>query len=152
MKTENFGIILRYSTYTTAVLVGYFLLMELLGLSQVFELRFLNFLIVGYGLFKCQEKIVKSGSGLLTGFTSGLITTALMIAQFSVLILVYLVFVDNAFIETLQSSSSLIQGLTTTEILMLVGFEGFGSGVIVSFINMVYLRQYTPKIVGQKAV
>jgi len=135
---------LKYGLITTAGLIAYFLLMKLAGLVQIVELRMLNLfiLIAGVG-FAIREYKRSSDDEMdyLQGFGIGMLTTAVSVITFSLFIFFYLNLLDPAFMETIKQEEAFGQYLNPYMAALAIFFEGMGSGLILSFIIMQYMKR-----------
>ena len=134
---------LKYGLLTAAGLIAYFLLMKVVGLVQIVELRMLNLfiLIAGVG-FAIREYKRRSDDEMdyLQGFGIGMLTSAVSVIPFALFIFAYLNFFDPAFMETIRQEEPFGQYLNPYMAAVAIFFEGMGSGLILSFIIMQYMK------------
>ncbi|MEJ8801945.1 DUF4199 domain-containing protein [Pontibacter sp. H249] len=145
---------LKYGLLTAAGLIGYFLLMSLLGLVHIIELRFLNGLIMAVGVSMAIRayKIKKEGNiGYFSGFGVGTLTAIVSTTLFAALMLLYIKLAGDSLVEVLSAEryfGDRVQstpGIVVFSVLML---EGVISGVLISFIAMQYFKQKSHKVPG----
>jgi hypothetical protein len=134
---------IKYGLITTAGLIGYFLLMKLVGLHQIAELRMLNLIILIAGVWlaiRSYKRKTDDEMDYLQGFGIGMLTSAVSVIIFSVFIFIYLNFLDPAFMETLKQNEAFGQYLNPYMAAVAIFFEGMGSALILSFIIMQYMK------------
>ncbi len=133
----------KYGLIIAAGLIGYFLLMKLVGLHQIAELRMLNLLILIVGVWlaiRSYKRKTDDEMDYLQGFGIGMLTSAVGTILFSIFIFIYLNFLDPAFMETLQQKEAFGQYLNPYMAAVAIFFEGMGSALILSFIIMQYMK------------
>jgi hypothetical protein len=118
----------------------YFLLMELLGLADIYLLRLFNVLFVFYGTFKTIKSNFAEGKAILVSNAVSALLTALTGIFLSIIgLIAYSYFKGgDEYVESL-SKTFLFGGkpsVMTYSISLL--FEGIVSAVIVTFILMLY--------------
>ena len=134
---------LKYGLITAAGLIAYFLLMKLAGLVQIVELRMLNLFILIAGVGFAMREYKKRGEDemdYLHGFGIGMLTSAVSVITFALFVFAYLNFFDPAFMETLRQEEAFGQYLNPYIAAVAIFFEGMGSGLILSFIFMQYMK------------
>lgn len=145
---------LKYGLLTAFGLIGYFLLMKLLGLSDVIELRFLNGLIMAVGVVMAIKalKTFKEGKiGYFQGLGVGIITGVLATIVFAAFMLIYIKAFDDSLLNVLAGNQffgermSITPGLVIFMVLML---EGIISGFMISFIAMQWFKRRDHKVPG----
>ena len=119
----------------------YFLLMEALGLSDLYYLRILNIFIIIYGLNKIIKSNLSEGNkGYLKNlFSSGL--TGIIAISFSILgLIIYLNFKDVTYIKNLSEAFLFGGNPSIAQYSFGLFIEGITSVLIVSFINIQYWK------------
>ncbi|WP_347159049.1 DUF4199 domain-containing protein [Pontibacter chitinilyticus] len=145
---------LKYGILTAAGLILYFLLMDLLGLTHIVELRFLNGIIMALGVTLAIRalKIMNQGRlGYFKGLGTGAITAVSGSVLFAVFMILYIKIGDGEFLRALSVDNYFGQRLTTTPglvIFIVVMLEGVISGLMVSFIAMQYFKTKDNKVPG----
>ena len=125
-------------------IAGYFLIMELLGLSNNYYLRVLNVLFVFFGVNRIvKQNILEGKSGYLTNLLSAGLT-ALIGVLISISGLLFYIYSKGGteYISSL-SEQFLFGGATVNEYCFGLLFEGLASSVIVVFITMQFWRSRT---------
>ncbi len=139
MKTNT--IYLRYGALLAGALIGYFLLIRLLGLHENYWLRILNGGIVAYGIYaaiKKQKSIEKESFQYFYGFATGILTGVVATFIFVAFMGVYLFYIDPSFAKMLLS---ILAGSGGTELLLLIlTVEGVSSSVVLSLAFMQYFK------------
>jgi hypothetical protein len=140
MKTNKLSILT--GIVTGAALILYFLLMKVVGLNRVLELRYLNLLIIFFGVWYTISRSAKKYGNLyyLHGIGLGLQTNLIAVALFSAFIGFYLQAIDPEFMNFLRTNEHL-GNLVNPWILAHVTFgESFAAGAIMTFILMQYYK------------
>ncbi|MCZ6899890.1 MAG: DUF4199 domain-containing protein, partial [Bacteroidetes bacterium] len=135
LKIENVAI--KYGLLTSVGLITFFLVAKLLGIVYFLELRILNLLFVMIGIFLAIRYYKKNNSNMLTYFQGlgiGMLTTLLAVAVFAIFLVLYLTIIDPALMMYIKENSVFGRYLNPFII------EGFGSGVISTFMIMQYLK------------
>jgi hypothetical protein len=141
----------------STLFIGWFMLMNALGLGHISELRYVNFVFLLGGLayvfhhFKQPDHNIEYLPGLGLGF----ITTTASIVPFAMFLYVYFSYLDAALLVQIKSSSALMGTyLTPFAIAGAVLMEGLAYGLIVSFVIMQYYKsgfeKHTRKFFARK--
>jgi hypothetical protein len=130
-------IYLKYGVLMAIVLIGYFVLIRLVGMHENYWLRILNGGIVSYGIYaaiKKQKSIEKDSFQYFYGFATGILTGVVATFIFVAFMGIYLFHIEPPFAEMLMSK---IAGTGGTEILLLIlTIEGVSSSVVLSLAFM----------------
>ncbi|WP_408040933.1 hypothetical protein [Tenacibaculum amylolyticum] len=125
--------------------------MKVLGLDNVAELRFLNFIFVFWGVnraIKMNIDINHEGSyftNFYVGFGASVIGVALTILG----LMIYVQFIDPSFIIVLENSSLWGKSLSLSMVVFALAIEGIASSVMCSFTLMQYYKNYkSPDIIA----
>ena len=127
---------------------GYFLLMEILGLSDIFYLRILNLFIVLYGINRTITANIKDGlagylPNLISAFQTGMIGAILGI----IALLIYIPYMGGtAYLEKL-SKGFLFGGGTVSTPQYCIGllFESSAATMVIAFCMMQYYKSKIKK-------
>ncbi|MCB0488519.1 MAG: DUF4199 domain-containing protein [Cyclobacteriaceae bacterium] len=130
-----------YGLRIAAGLIGFFLIMKLVGLSHHVELRLLNLFILVGGVYMALKKFKQSHSDRLNyfrGLVTGVATASVGSLVFALFLFLYM-----------QSDSSLMQSIIENEPMgrymnpyiasFIVALEGVFSGLLVTFILINYV-------------
>lgn len=130
-----------YGLRIAAGLIGFFLIMKLLGLSHHVELRLLNLFILVGGVYMALKKFKESHSDRLNyfrGLVTGVATASVGSLVFALFLFLYM-----------QSDTSLMQSIIENEPMgrymnpyiasFIVALEGVFSGLLVTFILINYV-------------
>ena len=137
-------IILKNGLLIYSCIVVFFLLMKILGLDNVSELRFLNFLFVFWGVNRAIKQNINFNdqdsyfNNFYIGFGSSVIGIALTIIG----LIIYVGFIDPSFITVLENSSLWGKKLSLEMVVFALTIEGIASSVMCSFILMQYYKNY----------
>ena len=145
MRIDMLGF--RYGLYTALALIGYFVLMQLLGLAYILELRVLNLVILVAGVLMAIDKykaVTDEHMDYLTGYGIGSSTTIVSVFIFSLFMGFYLSF-DTAFMQHIRNTGLMGQYLDPATAAFAVFGEGLASGIIASFALMQWYKRYTPQ-------
>ncbi len=136
-------IALKYGLLSTAGLIAYFLLMNLVGLAYVVELRYLNFLILSYGIWLAlKEYLRQTGDEIvyLRTLALGAFTSLTAALPFAIFIFVYMSN-DTVFMQYVVENEMYGQYLNPYIVAFLIFFEGMLSGFFIAFTLMQYLKK-----------
>jgi hypothetical protein len=158
MKTEKIihhkGLERKITTYehslcnTTGLvisvsLIAFFLLMVVVGLSEVLWLRYVNFVILLSGLvwaFKeYRRKVAPEGIQYFDGLRMGARITLTAIIPFAIFIFIYLR-IDANFMEYIRQNAEFGRYLSPISAAAGVAFEGIVSGFLTSYCLMQYFK------------
>jgi hypothetical protein len=120
----------------------YFLLMEVLGLSNLYFLRILNVIIVVYGLNLVIKTNLRNGkTGYLQNFTSSFLTGFIGIAFSIIGLFLYLNFRGgNTYLNKLSEAFLFGGNPSIPEYSFGLFIEGIASVLMVAFINILYWK------------
>ena len=137
---ENIAI--RYGLMTTVWLIAYFLIMKLVGLVHILELRTLNFVFLVGGIYLAIRRYKKHNDSTtyLQGIGIGLLTSAVAVLPFALFIFIYLQ-LDQGLLNYIIEQDQFGQHLNSYILSFIVAFEGFFSGMILTFIIMQYMKR-----------
>ncbi|MCX2741487.1 DUF4199 family protein [Pontibacter anaerobius] len=142
-KVSFQNIAIKYGLLVGVAHIVYFLVMRVLGLTDIVELSYLSgiFLIIGIVIAISKFKRLNNGLikyfdglgiGLITAFTSSLI-----IALFLVL---YVTVLDKTYLEALSASSLFPEGLSVLSMFWIAVAHGTWPGFIIGFIAMQWFK------------
>jgi hypothetical protein len=141
-SVERIGIVT--GLLTSLALIGYFMLMKALGLSQILELRFFNFVIMSVGLFigisYYKRSVPFNQEFYLKGLAQGAMITLVTVVSFALFISFYLNYFDQPLLEHIRATFS-TQKIDGFSIFTAVFMEGLASGMIITFCAMQYLKR-----------
>lgn len=138
---------LKYGLLTAAGLILYFFLMNILGLTHITELRFLNGVIMAIGIVLAirSYKIFKAGEiGYFKGIGTGMIAAVTGSILFAVFMVAYVSIAGDQMIEMLTAEQYFGQRVEATPgvvIFSVLMLEGLISGFLISFIAMQYFKR-----------
>ncbi len=145
---------LKYGLFTALALIGYFLLMKLLGLEQIIELRFLNGVIMAVMVtlaIRAYKKSKHGEIGYFHGLGTGIITAALATVIFATFMVVYIKAFDDVLLNVLAGEQFFGERMVITPgivIFMVLMIEGIISGFMVAFIAMQWFKRRDHKVPG----
>ncbi len=125
-------------------ILGFFLLMKILGLENVSELRFLNFGFVLWGINRAIKTNMDTNkeSLYLNNFSVGIGTSVLAVGLSIIGLIIYVDFINPSFMTVLEDSAFWGQNLSLGLVVFALAIEGIASSVICSFILMQYYKNY----------
>lgn len=116
-------------------LIAYFLLMRIFGLLEVYWLRLLNGVIMGYGIYKLIQRCKsedQEGFNSFEAFAAGLSSGVVGTFVFLLFLLIYMFILDPNFSIRMME----IVGWETTNpiriLLIAIFIEGIGSALVLS--------------------
>ena len=130
-------------------IVGFFLLMKILGLDHVSELRFLNFAFVLWGINNAIKTNINANKESLyfNNFAVGIGTSIVAVGFTIIGLIFYVAFINPSLINILEDTGFWGQNLSLGLIVFALAIEGIASSVICSFILMQYYKNYKPVII-----
>jgi hypothetical protein len=126
-------------------LVAYFLIMNVLGLEHNLELRALNIIIMGGGVFFSIKSINKRNEDFdyFKGIGTGMLTALSSSVAFAIFIFIYLMS-NTAFMEEIKQVEPFGNYLNAFLISFIIVMEGAGSGFFLSYGVMQWYKKRTP--------
>ncbi len=134
---------LKYGFYTFAGLVGYFLIMYMVGLAHIIELRNLNLFIMIPGLWFALNYFKENSNSHLNyfeGISVGTLTAVIAAIPFSIFMFFFMIY-NVDFMMRIKETVPFSQYVNPYIIAFIITFEGFISGVMMSFVLMQYLKK-----------
>ena len=126
------------------VLMFYFVIMDLGGLSEHIELRLFNAVILGVGLWMTLHKKAaegdKYGMKYFKGWKEGLKISFGAVMTFCILFVIYMSFAGTELLEVLRSKSFIPNFLTPWHFAVIIFFEGMASGLVMTLMFMQYFK------------
>ncbi|MCE2496667.1 MAG: DUF4199 domain-containing protein [Flavobacteriales bacterium] len=141
---------LKYGLLIFIGLTAFFVLMKLAGLVHVLELRVLNLFIVGAGIYygiREYRRQYEHGTNYFNSFRFGLISGAIGIIPFAVMIVAYLV-ASPEFMAKVRASEIMGPYLNPVNVGFVLLAEGLGSSFLVTYTVMQYMKSVVPKKVS----
>ena len=140
-------IIIKNALKIVLGIVLYFFFMKFLGLENVSELRFLNFIFVVWGINSAiKSNIVNNKDTFyLTNLFIGVSTSIIAVAFTLIGLITYVSLISPEFIVVLEKSFLWGSHLSLPLIVFAITIEGIASSVICSFILMQYWKNYKNK-------
>lgn len=126
-----------------ASFVGFFLLMQLLGLAEMVWLRSFNGLFLATGIFLLVRNFAsRNGESLemLDGLRLGLRATAIAVLPFSFFMYLVLSF-NPEFLHLIQNTADFGSFITPFSAAGMITVEGLVSGFMISYIMMMYFKK-----------
>ncbi len=138
----------RYGLILFACLVGFFLLMRLLNLANIFELRVLNFIFVFIVLRSAIHTFARKAQAsyyedFIDFFWIGMRTASVGIISFAAFMAIYLDLIDPAFMEILEREENAGGIISPVIAAFAILLEGMASAMICSFIIIQWRKSRT---------
>jgi hypothetical protein len=134
---------LKYGIIVGIVHIVYFLLMWVLGLTDVIELSFISglFLIIGIVVAISSFKKAKNGmieyfQGLGIGATVGVVSAVIV----AIFLMIFVSILDADYLESLQASSLFPESLSKLSLFVLTIVYGTVPGLLIAFIAMQWFK------------
>lgn len=139
---EKIGFKVGFITFLS--LVAYFMIMKFLGLSQVLELRFFNFVIlaigIGYGIKKLKNEL-QEPDFYMKGWGEGMIISLVSIILFALFMSIYLSYFDAALMQHIREVTTLGFNATSgMHVFFAILIEGMASAVVITLGAMQYFK------------
>ena len=128
--TESYGL------GTAAALIVYFLLMRAIGLAHHVELRLLNLVILGAGIYFALRKFKETHEGQLNyfrGLITGVTTAAIGSMAFALFLFIYMK-IDGSMMEAVIKEDRMGRYLNAYIAAFVVALEGVFSGLLMTFV------------------
>jgi len=128
--TESYGL------GTAAALIVYFLLMRVIGLAHHVELRLLNLVILGVGIYFALRKFKETHEGQLNyfrGLITGVTTAAIGSMAFALFLFIYMK-IDGSMMEAVIKEDRMGRYLNAYIAAFVVALEGVFSGLLMTFV------------------
>lgn len=139
-------LIFKYAGFTALGLLVYFLIMKLLGFETMVELRYLNFIILLFGIRFFLLRLKRESNGHMEYLQSlgyGFVMAAFTSLFFAAFMFIYLSYIDTAMMQNIQAHQPFGQYLTPVSAAIVLILEGDASGAIISFALAQYLGKET---------
>ena len=130
-----------YGLRIAAGLIGFFLIMKLVGLGHIVELRVLNLIILSLGIYYALKNFRRVHSDRLNyfrGLITGVSTAAVGSLVFALFLFVYMK-LDTAMMQSIIENEPMGRYLNPYMGAFIVALEGVFSGFFVTFLLMNYL-------------
>lgn len=137
-------IIIKNALKIVLGVVLYFFAMKLLGLENISELRFLNFIFVIWGVNSAIKNNIHENQDTyyISNLFIGVSTSIIAIGIILISLIAYVSLIEPGFIAVLENSSLWGKNLSLPLIVFAITIEGIASSVICSFILMQYWKNY----------
>ncbi|HOO08529.1 MAG TPA: DUF4199 domain-containing protein [Cyclobacteriaceae bacterium] len=130
-----------YGLRIAAGLIGFFLIMKLVGLGHIVELRVLNLIILSLGIYYALKNFRRVHSDRLNyfrGLITGVSTAAVGSLVFALFLFVYMK-LDTAMMQSIIENEPMGRYLNPYMGAFIVALEGVFSGFFVTFLLMNYV-------------
>lgn len=128
--TESYGLGIA------ATLIVYFLLMRAIGLAHHVELRLLNLVILGVGIYFALRKFKDTHDGQLNyfrGLITGVTTAAIGSMAFALFLFIYMK-IDESMMRAVIEQDRMGRYLNAYMAAFVVALEGVFSGLLMTFV------------------
>lgn len=126
----------NYGLKIAATLIVYFVIMKLVGLSDHVELRLLNLVILGGGVYLALKKFKQTHTESLNyfrGLIMGVATAGIGSVIFGLFLFIYMRF-DTNMMQHIRDTEPMGRYLNPYMASFIVVLEGFFSGLLVTFV------------------
>lgn len=130
-----------YGLRIAAGLIGFFLIMKLVGLSHHVELRLLNLFILSAGVYMALKKFKQSHSDKLNyfrGLITGVATSAIGSLVFALFLFGYMK-LDSEMMQFIIENEPMGRYMNPYIASFIVALEGVFSGLLVTFVLINYV-------------
>lgn len=128
--------IYRVSVLAVLTLIGFFMLLRLIGWVHIVELRFFNLIILAIAIRRIlnDERIEgKNRLEFLSGLMHGTFASMLIALGFTSFVFFYLSYIDTGLMAHIQATQPFGHYLNPLSSSLIVLIEGVASGIIISF-------------------
>jgi len=129
---------------TAAALLAYFFIMKAVGLANVLELRFFNFIIAGIGIFYGINRLkneLQEDQFYLKGWAQGIYISAVSVVTFSIVLSFYITYFDASLAQTIKTETNIGTSFSTFTLFITMLMEGMAGGAIITFVSMQFLKR-----------
>ncbi len=146
LKISISNVVFKYGLIGGACYILNFFLFKILGLVQVIELSFINFVILAIVAFMALSRFKAQTNGLnKMGYLEGLATAffigVVSFAVLSVFMVFYLTYIDAPFMSYIQSKNLAGISVTPSSIAIILFIEGAAIGAIIALVLMQYFKK-----------
>jgi hypothetical protein len=136
----------RYGLYSFACIAVLFFIMRLFSLENVGYLRGLNVFIVFYFTNRLakRNRQIDDDDNFLKAFGSLMLSNVITVVLSVISFVIYAAFIEPAFINRFDGGIFWNDHVTLDKAAVILFFEGLGSALAVSFINVMYWNERTP--------
>ena len=136
----------RYGIYSFACIAALFLIMKLFSLENEGYLRFLNVFIVFFFTNRLAKKNrqIDDDDNFLSAFGSLILSNVVTVILSVISFVIYATFIQPDFINHFDGGIFWNNHVTIDQAAVILFFEGMGSALAVSFINVMYWNERTP--------
>lgn len=128
---------------TFLALVAYFMSMKFLGLAEILELRFFNFVILAvgvcYGINKFKHDSHET-EFYLKGWAEGIAVSAIAIFLFALFMSIYLSYFDESLMQHIKESTTIGMQASGFHVFFAILMEGMASAVVITLAAMQYFK------------
>jgi len=135
---------LKYGGIIALTLIGYFLMVKLLGLHENPWLRLLNGIIMGYGLYRViKDYKLRKGNAFyyFDGFKLAILAGFVATMIFALFMGIYMFHIDTFFVENLMNTWLDNYAESPAILLFIILIEGFASSVVLS---LLFMQKFKP--------
>jgi hypothetical protein len=133
---------LNYGIKTAGGLIGYFLLMRVVGLADNVELRLLNLLIETAGVYFALKYFKETHGSHLNYFRAlitGVATSGIASGLFAVFLFIYMM-ADQSMLQFIIDNEPMGRYLNAYMVAFIVALEGGFAGLLVTFVLINYVH------------
>lgn len=129
---------------TSAALLVYFFVMKAVGLADVLELRFFNFIIAAvgifYGIYKLKNNL-QEDQFYLKGWAQGIYISAVSVVSFAIVVSIYINYFDPNLIQAIKEQTNIGTSYNAITLFISIFMEGMAGGAVITFASMQYLKR-----------
>jgi riboflavin transporter FmnP len=144
----------KYGLYIAATLIGYFLLIDLLGLADKIWLSFFNAIITGACLFLAVRDVYqheKEQFKYMEGFIAALVSGFIGTVIFTIFIAIYLFEIDTELAASLQEQITIAGSGIEVAILLFVFLSGIATTITSALVILpIYKQSWNTKRVRRE--
>lgn len=144
----------KYGIYIAATLIGYFLLIDLLGYAEFVYLSFFNAILTGGCIFLAIRDVYrheKDGFKYMDGFTAGLLSGLLGTTIFTIFIAIYLFEVRPELATALKEQIVIAGSGIKFAIILFIFLSGVATTVVSALVILpIYKKSWNTKRVRQE--
>jgi hypothetical protein len=137
---------IKYGLITAAICIVYFLIMRAAGFVHITALRLFNYAFLAVGIFlalnEVKNRIHQHRVNYLPGLGLGFVIVGVTAVIFSIFVLVYSMFIDQAFVSAVKPDLPYFNGELNPYILGVFIFsESLIFGAVLNFLVMQFFKR-----------
>ncbi|WP_242919434.1 DUF4199 domain-containing protein [Pontibacter liquoris] len=143
-KVSYQNLAIKYGLLVGIAHILFFLIMRLLGLTDIVELSYLSGIFLVIGIVVAISKYKKLRAGMINyfeGLAIGAITAAVSSVILGIFLVLFIVLFDQQYLETLGASGLFPHSISILTMFLVTIVQGTWPGFLVAFIAMQWFKR-----------